>query len=63
MSRFSKSTWYSIPGALVVVAASLHVVTAPYERFPGVVIGGEGEVVRCVNEPLHTWEAFYWTPR
>ena len=41
MSRFAKSTRHSIAGALVVVAASLYVVTAPYERFPGVVIGGE----------------------
>lgn len=23
----------------------------------------EGEVVPGVNEPLHTWEVFYWTPR
>ena len=41
MSRFAKSTRHSIAGALVVVAASLYVVTAPYERFPGVVIAGE----------------------
>ena len=23
----------------------------------------EGEVIRGENEPLHTWEVFYWTPR
>ncbi len=23
----------------------------------------EGEVVPGANEPLHTWEVFYWTPR
>ena len=23
----------------------------------------EGEVIPSVNEPLHTWEVFYWTPR
>ena len=23
----------------------------------------DGEVVPGVNEPLHTWEVFYWTPR
>ena len=23
----------------------------------------EGEVIVGVNEPLHTWEVFYWTPR
>ncbi len=23
----------------------------------------EGEVIPGTNEPLHTWEVFYWTPR
>lgn len=23
----------------------------------------DGEIVPGVNEPLHTWEVFYWTPR
>ena len=23
----------------------------------------DGEIVPSVNEPLHTWEVFYWTPR
>ena len=23
----------------------------------------EGEIVPGINEPLHTWEVFYWTPR
>lgn len=23
----------------------------------------EGEIIRGVNEPLYTWEVFYWTPR
>ena len=23
----------------------------------------EGEVIPSVNEPVHTWEVFYWTPR
>jgi len=23
----------------------------------------DGEIIRGQNEPLHTWEVFYWTPR
>lgn len=23
----------------------------------------EGEIITGANEPLHTWEVFYWTPR
>ena len=36
-----KTKLYSVLGAVVVVAAASYVFTAPYERFPGVAIGGE----------------------
>ena len=67
MSNWSKTTWYFIAGALVGMAASFYVITAPYERFPGVVIGGE------LTPPPADWTTvndhdvvlivFYWTPR
>jgi len=37
----SKTTLYFVLGALLGMAAAAYAVTAPYERFPGVVIGGE----------------------
>ena len=37
----SKKTLYFVVGLVVGAAAVAYAVTAPYERFPGVVIGGE----------------------
>ena len=40
-NTLSKNTWYFVVGTLVGLAAAAYAATAPYERFPGVVIGGE----------------------
>ena len=41
LPSLSRTHWYFIVGVLVGMAFSYYAVTAPYERFPGVVIGGE----------------------